>query len=65
MKNFGLRLKELREKKGVSIQTISKEIKANILMIRDWEDGKMVLTVVHLIRLAQYFGVSIDYLVGL
>lgn len=65
MKNFGIRLKRLREKKGVSIQTISKEIKANILMIRDWEDGKMVLTVVHLIRLAQYFGVSIDYLVGL
>lgn len=65
MKNFGIRLKRLREKKGVSIQTISKEIKANILMIRDWEDGKMVLTVVHLIRLAKYFGVSIDYLVGL
>ncbi len=65
MKNFGLRLKRLREKKGVSLQVISKEIKANILMIRDWENGKRVLTVIHLIRLAQYFGVSIDYLVGI
>lgn len=65
MKNFGLRLKMLRKKKGVTIQTISKEIKANILMIKDWEKGKKVLTIVHLIKLAQYFEVSIDYLVGL
>ena len=65
MKNFGLRLKKLREREGVSIQALSKEVKANILMIRDWEKGKMVLTVVHLVRIAQYFGVSVDYLVGL
>ena len=65
MKNYGQRLKTLRKQKEVSLQALSKEINANVLMIKDWENGKRVLTVVHLIRLAQYFDVSIDYLVGL
>jgi len=35
------------------------------VMLRDWEDGQMVLTVAKLIRLAMYFNVSVDYLIGL
>jgi len=34
-------------------------------MLRDWEDGQRVLMVAKLIRLAKYFDVTVDYLMGL
>ena len=65
MKNFGIRLKRLREKRGLSIEALGKIANCHYCMVRDWENGKRTLTVSKLINLAQYFGVSIDYLVGL
>ena len=65
MENFGIRLKRLREDRGLSLEELGKIADCNYLMLRDWENGKMVLTVGKLIKLAQYFEVSVDYLVGL
>ena len=65
MENFGIRLKRLREDRGLSLEELGKMVECNYLMLRDWENGKMVLTVGKLIKLAKYFEVSVDYLVGL
>ena len=65
MGNFGLRLKKLREDKGLTIKELEKATGVNCLMIKYWEEGQRCLTVGLLIKLAKYFGVSIDYLVGI
>lgn len=65
MQDFGLRLKNLREEKGLTLQELGKIIGCHNLMLRDWENGERVLTVGIIIKLSQYFGVSTDYLLGL
>lgn len=65
MKNFGLRLKKLREKRVIILEELGKILGCHHFMLRDWENNRRALTIGILIKLAQYFGVSIDYLVGL
>ena len=65
MENFGIRLKNLRQGSGLSIKELASKVNANALMIKDWENNKRVLTIGRLIRIAQYFNVTVDYLVGL
>jgi len=65
MKEFGNRLKNLREINGLTLKDLSTKVNIPRVMLRDWEDGQMVLTVAKLIRLAMYFNVSVDYLIGL
>lgn len=65
MKNFGFRLKRLREKGGLTIDQLAVIGICNACMVRDWENNSRVLTVGSIIRLAKYFGVSTDYLLGL
>ena len=65
MENFGIRLKNLRQGSGLSIKELASKVSVNALMIKDWENNKRVLTIGRLIRIAQYFNVTVDYLVGL
>ncbi|MBQ7880301.1 MAG: helix-turn-helix transcriptional regulator [Clostridia bacterium] len=65
MRNFGMRLKKLRENKGLTLAQLGEIADCHYFMLRDWEKGRMVLTIGILIKLSQYFEVSIDYLVGL
>lgn len=67
MNKFPERLKELRLEKNLTQQQLSINLNCKITQpcIVMWEQGKRIPTLDALILLAQYFGVSIDYLAGL
>ena len=66
MKNiFCERLKELRIEKGLGQIELANAISVSKGIIRLWENGLREPKLSNLIVLAQYFQVSIDYLVGL
>ena len=65
MEKFSERLKDLRIEKGLSIQTLSKEVNIGVASICRWENGKADVKGAQLIVLARYFEVSADYLLGL
>lgn len=62
---FCERLKDLRAEKGVGQIELSKAINVSKGIISLWENGLREPKLSNLIVLAQYFEVSIDYLVGL
>ena len=66
MKNiFSERLKELRIEKGIGQVDLAKEVDVSKGIISLWENGLREPKLSNLIVLATYFGVSIDYLVGI
>ncbi len=65
MKKFTERLKELRMEKGLSQESLSKELGVGRSSITYWEKGLRVPSAEAIIILAKFFGVSSDYLLGL
>jgi len=65
MQNFGLRLKKLREAKGLELEDLAKIINTSACPLKYWEEGERNLKISQLIKLAKYFGVTTDYLLGL
>ncbi len=62
---FSNRLKELRMEAGISQRTLANAINATQKAIDFWEKGINEPKLSFLIKLAQFFNVSIDYLAGL
>ena len=62
---FKVRLKELREEKGIGQVELSLGLGVSKGVISLWENGHREPTMSSLIAISKYFGVSIDYLVGL
>ena len=58
-------LKNLRMEKGIGQVELAKQIGVSKGIISLWENGLREPNMFSLIILAKYFGVSIDYLVGL
>ena len=65
MKNFGKRLTKLREDKGLSLEDMAKDLNLDKTTLKMWENNKKVLTISSIIKIAKYFNVSVDYLLGL
>lgn len=65
MEIFAQRLKDLRIDKGLSIQSLSREVKIGVASICRWENQQADIKGTQLITLAKFFDVTIDYLVGL
>jgi len=65
MSKFAERLKELRIEKGLGQIELANAISVSKGIISLWENGLREPKLSNLIVLAQYFQVSIDYLVGL
>lgn len=65
MKNFGKRLTKLREDKGLSLEDVAKDLNLDKTTLKMWENNKKVLTISSIIKIAKYFNVSVDYLLGL
>jgi transcriptional regulator with XRE-family HTH domain len=65
MKSFGARLKELRTEKGLSTLALGKAIGVSDSAICNWENNINDIKSEYLIRIAKYFDVTTDYLLGL
>ena len=61
---FGERLRELRKSRGIAAEKIANEIGASRRVYVNWEAGRNEPNIAQQIWLADYFGVSLDYLVG-
>lgn len=61
---FGQRLKDLREEAGLSMLQLSKAIGVSDAAICKWENGLAEPKVTYLLRLAEFFDCTIDYLTG-
>ena len=62
---FCERLKELRKEKKISQVELAKEIGVGKSIISLWEKGECDITLSKAKTLAQFFGVTLDYLSGL
>ncbi len=63
-KKKGMRIKELRDEKKLTQRQLAKEIGVSNVTVMQWENGIITPKLDKLIKLSDYFGVSIDYLVG-
>lgn len=59
-----MRLKELRKKKGVSQLRMATDLNTTQNTISRYETGEREPGVAELIKIADYFNVSVDYLIG-
>lgn len=62
---FAERLKELRIESGLGQEKLADDLEVSHGTISLWENRLREPKLSNLIRIAQYFGVSIDYLAGL
>ncbi len=64
MPEFGQRLKELRREKGLTQKAMAEFVERTERHYQDMEAGKINVPALTLIKLANLFDVSLDYLVG-
>ena len=64
MSVFSERLLQLREDRGVSQTAVAKEIGVSSRIYQDYEYGKSEPKMSNLVSIADFFGVSLDYLTG-
>ncbi len=62
--SFSLRIKELREERGLSQAKLARELNVGTGSVGMWESAGEIPPVKKLLVIADYFGVSLDYLVG-
>ena len=65
MQIFGERIKELREERNLSSVDLAKAINVSHSSVSRWENNKRVATIDNLYKIARFFDVSADYLIGL
>lgn len=65
METFGERLRALRLEKKMGQITLAKQLQVGKSVISLWELDKCEPTLSRLISIAEFFGVSLDYLAGL
>lgn len=65
IEEFAKRLNELRKENNLSLRKLASEIGVSDNAIRRWEMKLRIPNIEVLVLLANYFGVSTDYLVGL
>lgn len=61
---FSIRLKELRMKNGLSQRELANAFKVSTGTVGNWEVGSREPDFSTIIKLADYFRVSVDYLIG-
>lgn len=59
------KIKILREKRGLTQTELAKQLGLTRSGVNAWEMGISVPSTQYIVELAQYFGVSSDYLLGL
>lgn len=61
---FKDRLKELRKESNISQSEIAKMLNMSKMAVSHWENGHSEPSIEQLKTLAQFFNVSVDYLIG-
>ncbi len=61
---IGERIKTLRKENNLSQEILAQKINSNQKQISKWETGNIEPNIDALTRLADYFEVSVDYLIG-
>lgn len=64
MNIFNERLHELRNEAGISRSDLAEKLNVSVRTIAYWESGKRECSFDMLIKIANLFGTSIDYLLG-
>lgn len=64
MKAFAERLLELRSERGISQAKLAKELGVSFSVVCYWETDRSEPTAVNIVKIADYFNVSADYLLG-
>ncbi len=64
MKNYGKILKEHRLSAGKSLLDVEKDTGISNSNLSRWEQGKVLPNIDFCVQLADYYGISIDYLIG-
>lgn len=64
MNEFGKRLKLLRERRDISYETLAEALNTTKSLLWRYENGKSDPGLKALIKLADYFGVTLDWLAG-
>lgn len=64
MNEFAKRLKVLRERKGLSYEILADEIGSTKSLLWRYENGKSEPGLSTLIKIADYFGVTLDWIAG-
>ena len=62
---FGERLKQLRTEKNIGQNRLAKDLGLSNASVSYWETGKQLPTIEAVYKIAVYFDVSADYLLGL
>lgn len=65
MKNYNERLKELREDNDLTQKEIAKTIGCATFTYQRYEYGEQLIPIDKLIKLAYYYNVSTDYILGI
>ena len=65
MKVFAERLRELRQERNLSMKQLARELNTTDAAISNWENGINEPKISYLKLIAEFFGVSADYLLGL
>ncbi len=64
MKIFAERLLELRKERGISQATLAKALEVSYAVVCYWETDRSEPTAPNLVKIADFFEVSVDYLLG-
>lgn len=65
MNTFGERLRALRKDAQLSADKLGKEIGVSDVAIINWENNVNDIKGEYIVKLAKFFGVSADYLLGI
>ncbi len=63
--NFSKIIKRLREEKGLSMSQLAKELNTTKSSVNMWENGNSIPREQTLVKISDYFNVSIDHLYGI
>lgn len=64
MSKFSETLSRLRKDNGISQKTLSAAVGVTQQCVSEWEKDNIEPTMTNLVKIADFFDVSIDYLVG-
>lgn len=65
MQNIGAKIIELRQRKGATQKDLADFVGVGVPCVSLWESGKRLINAKYLEKIADFFNVSTDYLMGI